>query len=232
MKKGKFIVIDGIDGSGKATQVDLLVKRLRKEGYQAKKIDFPRYGDNFFGCLIGECLAGQYGNFAAVAPKIASILYAADRWESSEQIKKWLAEGMIVIADRYVSSNQIHQGGKIKDPQARKMFLKWLDQMEYDVFKIPRPDQIIFLHLPLSLSLQLIAKRQKETHQSSRGYLGGKKDVVEKNIKYLENSRNSAIKIVKENNQWTMIECAKNGEVLPREEINDKVLAVVKKIIK
>lgn len=232
MRKGKFIVIDGIDGSGKATQVDLLMRRLRKDGHRVKKIDFPRYNDNFFGQLIGECLTGEHGNFAEVDPKIASTLYAADRWESSGQIKKWLDEGFTVIADRYVSSNQIHQGGKVKDQKSRTIFLKWLDKMEYGVFKIPRPDRIIFLHLPLSLSLRLIADRKKNNSKSSRKYLEGKKDVIEEDLKYLENSRNNAIKIVKGSNKWTMIECSKNDEIMSREAINDKVLAVVKKIIK
>ena len=204
-KKGKFIVVDGIDGSGKATQVGLLLERLQREGYKVKKIDFPRYNDNFFGQLLGECLNGTHGNFAEVSPKIASVLYAADRWESGEQIKKWLKTGHVVIADRYVSSNQIHQGGKLKDEKSRANFLKWLDTMEYEVFKIPRPDKIIFLHLPLKLSLKLINDRKKENPKESRKYLEGKKDVVEEDLKYLENSRNSAIKIVKKNNSCCLL---------------------------
>lgn len=88
MKKGKLIVIDGTDGSGKATQVALLMKRLKKEGHTVKMIDFPEYYKNFFGEFIGHCLSEQYYNFLHVHPKIASVLYAADRWESSVEIKK------------------------------------------------------------------------------------------------------------------------------------------------
>ena len=110
-KTGKFIVIDGIDGSGKATQTKLLTNRLKNLGVKVKAIDFPRYYDNFFGKLLGEYLSGVYGDFTQVDPRVASVLYAADRFESSQQIKKWLATGYTVIADRYVSANQIHQGG-------------------------------------------------------------------------------------------------------------------------
>src|SRR3990167_6923068 len=137
--KGKLIVIDGTDGSGKSTQIDLLIKRLKKDGLKVKTIHFPDY-NNFFGGFIGHCLTEQYYNFINVHPKIISALYAADRWESSEQIKKWLKEGYVVVLDRYVSANQIHQGGKIKSVAKRIAFLKWLDEMEYKVFKIPKPD--------------------------------------------------------------------------------------------
>ena len=112
MKKGKFIAIEGPDGSGKETQTKILIENLQKKGFKIKTIDFPRYYDNFFGKFVGECLRGDHGDFVNLDPKIASVLYAADRWESSKKIKEWLIDGYIVIADRYASANQIHQGGK------------------------------------------------------------------------------------------------------------------------
>ncbi|MFA6258971.1 MAG: thymidylate kinase, partial [Candidatus Paceibacterota bacterium] len=132
-KKGKLIVIDGTDGSGKATQIKLLEKRLKKEGKKVKVLDFPEYYKNFFGAFIGHCLSEQYYNWTKIHPKIASIAYAADRWESSENIRKWLKEGYIVLSNRYVSANQIHQGGKVKSAKKRANFIKWLDEMEYGV---------------------------------------------------------------------------------------------------
>ena len=105
MARGKLIVIDGTDGSGKATQVNLLRKRLVKDGYTVKLLDFPEYYKNFFGAFIGHCLSEQYYNWLNVHPKIASIAYAADRWESSKQISDWLKKGYIVLANRYVSAS-------------------------------------------------------------------------------------------------------------------------------
>src|SRR5450830_1055681 len=119
-RRGKLIVIDGTDGSGKATQARLLIKHLKHDGHKVKIIDFPKYSSNFFGKFIGHCLSEQYYNFVKVHPKIASVLYAADRFESSKKIEKWLKEGNIVIADRYASANQIHQGGKIANTKKRE----------------------------------------------------------------------------------------------------------------
>ena len=159
-KKGKLIVIDGTDGSGKATQVKLLAKTLRNEGYKIKIVDFPEYYKNFFGAFIGHCLSEQYYNFLNVHPKIASIMYAADRWESSGEMRNWLKKGYIIIANRYVSANQIHQAGKIKNAKKRNNFMKWLDEMEYKVFKIPRPDITLYLDLPVKIILKLLKHRE------------------------------------------------------------------------
>lgn len=228
-KKGTFIVIDGTDGSGKATQVELLAKRLKKEKFKVKVVDFPEYYKNFFGKFIGHCLTEQYYNFSHLHPKIASVLYAADRWESSEEIKDWIAKGYVVIANRYVSSNQIHQGGKIINAKKRRDFLNWLDEMEHKVFKIPRPSAVLYLSVPLVVTQRLIKERDKS---ASRSYKGTKKDVHEKDAKHLENARNSALKLVKELNNFIKIDCAPKQELLSREVIHEQVYAKVKTIIK
>lgn len=228
-KKGKFIVIDGTDGSGKATQTSLLVKRLVKSGRKVKKIDFPRYYDNFFGKFIGECLAGEYGNFLALNPYIASVLYAADRHESAQQIRSWLAEGNFVIADRYASSNQIHQGGKIKDAAERRKFLAWLETMEFKIFRIPKPDLIIYLELSVDLTRKLLT--QKDLVWKKR-YLKGKKDIVENSRAYLDNSKKSAMELVERNNNWIKIDCVKKGKLMTQGEINDIIWEKVRKFLK
>lgn len=228
--KGKFIVIDGTDGSGKKTQVELLAKTLTKEGYKVQIADFPEYEQNFFGKFIGHCLTEQYYNWLSVHPKIASVVYAADRWESKEKIAKWLAQGYIVVANRYVSSNQIHQGGKIADAKKRKAFIKWLDEMEYETFKIPRPDLTLYLSLPIEIILELIAKR--ESSQMKRKYLKKNKDVHENDVEFLENSRRSAEWLPKILKNFKKIECSKKGEILTREEIHEMVYKEVKKVIK
>lgn len=224
MKKGTFIVIDGTDGSGKATQTELLVQRLKKEKRKVKKIDFPQYTNNFFGKFLRECLDGVHGDFLAVNPRIASTIYAADRFESSSQIKKWIGAGYTVIADRYVSANQIHQGGKIKDAKVRKEFLTWLDQMEFNVFKIPRPNVIVYLHVPVELSLDLIKKRSLEK--------GTLPDQAESDAKHLVESQQSALKIIEKNNKWLKIDCALNGGMRSRDDIHEEIAKKVKRILK
>jgi len=228
-KKGKLIVIDGTDGSGKATQVALLVKRLKKEGRTVKVVDFPEYYKNFFGAFIGHCLSEQYYNFLNVHPKIASVLYAADRFESSEELRSWLKKGYIVVANRYVSANQIHQGGKIKSAKKRNDFIKWLDQMEYEVFGIPRPDVTLYLSLPIDIVLRLL--KERDSSKMHRAYLKKKKDVHEADVNFLINSRKSAQKLVKEIPNFIKIECAPEGQILSRETIHEEIYKKIKKII-
>ncbi|MGM0482396.1 MAG: dTMP kinase [Patescibacteria group bacterium] len=223
-RKGKLIVIDGIDGSGKATQADLLKKRLTKEGFKVKSIDFPRYYDNFFGAFIGECLSGEHGDFIKTNPRVVSVLYAADRFESLKDINKWLHEGFWVIADRYVSANQIHQGGKIKDPRKRKEFLDWLEKMEHQVFGLPYPDIVFYLDVPLEVSRSWL--KNKEAQKNKR-YLKGKKDVAETDIDYLKNSRNTALSLERRNDNWIKILCCPKGVVLSPEEVHRKVFEII-----
>lgn len=228
-KKGKLIVIDGTDGSGKATQVKLLQKRLTKEGHTVKVLDFPEYYKNFFGKFIGHCLSEQYYNWINVHPKIASIAYAADRWESSKKIEEWLKKGYIVLSNRYVSANQIHQGGKINNDIKRASFIKWLEEMEYEVFKIPKPHAVFYLNVPIDIILKLIKERNEKT---SRSYIGKRKDIVEGDIPYLTNSTKTALWLARTQKGWIKIECAHNGILDTKKHIHEEIYAKVKKIIK
>ena len=218
VKKGKLIVIDGADGSGKTTQTNLLIKHLRKDGEKVRFIHFPRYKENFFGKFIGHCLSEQYYNWVNIHPKIASVMYAADRWESKEEIKDSIKEGYVVVMDRYISANQIHQGGKIANLKKRESFIKWLAEMEYKVFKIPKPNLTIYLSLPIEIVLKLIKKRD---YKGARAYLGSKKDVHEKDKNFLKNSIKSALWLAKTQKNWVKINCAKDGVVDIRENIHN-----------
>lgn len=216
-KKGKLIVIDGADGSGKATQTALLLKRLKKEKVPVVALDFPQYTKNFFGKLLHRCLAGEYGDFISIDPHIASVLYAADRFESKKKLEQWLAAGKVVILDRYVSANQMHQGGKISDARKRKEFLAWLDTMEHKVLGLPRPNRIIYLHVPVAVSQVLLKDK--------------KRDLAEQNMKYLSDSQRGALKLIEASNAWVKIDCTKNGMMRSREDIHEDVYAQVKKVI-
>lgn len=219
-------MLDGTDGSGKATQARLLVARLKKEGYKVQTLDFPQYEKNFFGSFIGECLAGEHGNFVATDPYIASTLYAVDRFESKKCIERWLGAGTIVVLDRYVSSNQIHQGGKITDGRKRKKFLDWLEKMEYTIFGIPRPDSIFYLDVPVEISQTLL---EGEGQYRKKIYLKkGQVDTVEQDKQHLLKSRMSALSLVKKRNHFIRIVCTRRGAMLSREMIAEKVWKYVR----
>lgn len=217
IQKGKLLVIDGPDGSGKATQTKLLVSRLRREGARVRTLDFPQYEKNFFGRFLKECLQGKYGDFPKLDAHIASTLYAADRFESKKKIEQWLKAGYAVILDRYVSANQIHQGGKISDARERGKFLAWLDAMEYKIFGIPRPDMVIYLSVPVEFSLDLL-RSEKES------------DIVESDRAYLENSFRSAEWLSKKQ-EWVRISCVRKNVMRSIDDIHEEVFSVIKKVL-
>lgn len=224
--QGKLIVIDGIDGVGKATQTKLLIERLVREGFKTATLDFPQYYNNFFGKLIGRFQNGEFGDAPTANPYLASVLYAADRWETKGKIEKWLSEGKIVVLDRYVSANQIHQGGKISDLEKKKKFLDFLEKMEFKIFKIPKPDAIIFLNVPYEISKELIVKK------AQRDYVGdGKQDKVEKSKIYQEGAYRQSLEMVKKHNNWDEINCVKDEKILSPEVISDKIWQSIKRFI-
>lgn len=227
MQKGKFIVLDGNDGSGKATQTRLFSDYLTSKGIGNEKFDFPNYSKNFFGSFIGECLAGQHGDFVHLDPKIASTLYAFDRNESAIAIRKALDEGKVVIADRYASSNQIHQGGKIENEQEREAFLLWLENMEYEIIGIPKPDVVIYLDVPVEVSLELLTNKRAEKN----AMLGGaQKDTVEEDRQYLENSHTTARWLSKHESNWRFISCMGESGLRTREDIHADVVKIFKSL--
>lgn len=228
MTEGKIIVIDGADGSGKATQAEMLKRRLIAEGRSVESIDFPRYHDNLFGKLIAECLSGKYGDFLAVPPRIASTLYAADRYEAKPQLEAWLAEGKIIIADRYVSANQMHQGGKLTDPEEARQFLEWLDTMEFGVFGLPRPALVIYLDVPIVISARL-AKEAKS--DGKKVYLAGGSDQAEENLAHQEAARVRALSIVQASNEWRQVLCVHDGTLRSREDIHEDVYAAALSVL-
>jgi dTMP kinase len=225
--RGILIVIDGSDGSGKATQVKLLADHLTTSGKKVKTMDFPRYKDNHFGRLIGECLDGQHGDFKGLDPRIASVLYAADRFESSRQIKQWIDEGNIVVLDRYVSANQLHQGGKIKDDVAREGFLNWLDHMEHGIFGLPRPDVIIYLDVPVEVSQKLMLEKNsiEKKQQNERSSIVP--DQHESDPEHLQNAKESGLKMVAAKSNWIRIECCKDQEILSKPVIHEKIFTAI-----
>lgn len=227
-KKGILIVIDGTDSSGKATQVKFLTDRLINSGYVVKTVDFPEYHKNFFGRLIYKFLHEEKYNWLGTHPEIASNSYAADRWESKKKMDLWLKKGYVVIANRYVSANQIHQGGKIKDLAERIEYLRILDEMEYRVFGIPRPNVVFFLNVPVAFEKKLLGERAKTTETGT----GKKLDVHEKNEEFIENSYKTAIWLSENQPEWQKIDCVENDQLRTRESIHNEIYEKVKILIK
>ncbi|MFA6533830.1 MAG: thymidylate kinase [Patescibacteria group bacterium] len=223
---GKFIVLDGTDGSGKATQTALLVSRLKAAGHDVETADFPQYGRKSAG-LVEEYLNGKYGSANEVDPRAASIFYAVDRYDASFQIRQWLTAGKIVIANRYTAANMGHQGAKFVDPAARKNFLGWLDNLEYEIFKIPRPDLNIILHVPAEISQELVDQK------AEREYINGKKrDIHEADINHLKAAEAVYLEIAKTYPNFRLIECVHGDKILSREEIAELVWQEVIKIVR
>lgn len=217
-----FIAIEGIDGSGKATQTRLLKDYWIKNSYPVETIDFPRYYDNFFGKLIAECLRGEHGDFVGLDPKIASALYACDRLESKQKVDDWLQGGFDVFTDRYTTSSLIHQGGKLSGDRDRQEFVDWLFKMEYDIMSIPKPDMVIYLDVPLEISI-------KNLRDKKESYTASSADVHENDHLFLLNSRNMAHWLVKTMPDWYLIDCfsVEDDAMLDRDFINKKIINLI-----
>lgn len=208
---GKLIVIEGTDGSGKATQLRMLLKYLNEKRVNHASFDFPQYGKTFFGDFAGRFLKGEFGHFSRINPYLASFPYAADRWQVKDKMWQAIKDGKLIICNRYTPSS-IYQAVKIK-PSQRKFFLKWVDTLEFEVFKIPRPSLIIFLHVPLAFAQILIAKKTK--------------DQYEKNISYLKKVESMYLAIVKTNKDWVKIDCVENDSILSPIEIHKKIIDIL-----
>lgn len=224
---GTLIVLDGADGAGKATQTRLLVDRLSAEGYVVHTLDFPQYTQNHFGRLLRECLDGNRGDFIGMDPRIASTLYAADRFESASTIREWLESGAVVILDRYVSSNMLHQGAKIVDEEELSNFLTWLDAMEHGIFAIPRPDVIVYLEVPFAVRKKLKA----EAVAAGKHGADVTVDQAEANDKHQQDSEENAKRLVALHNEWRTVVCVDGEIMLSREAIHEQVYETVKPIL-
>lgn len=217
MPKGLFIMIEGTDGSGKTTQTELLLEHLKKENKEVKEISFPQYGKPS-ATMVEAYLTGEFGNAQEVGPYVASIFYATDRYAASKQIRQWLDEGNVVIANRYVASNMGHQGGKIKDEEERKKYFDWNYDLEYNIFGIPKPDINIILHVTPEMSQKLVAKKDE------RDYLkGGKHDIHEEDLHHLTDAEQAYVQMAKSFPEFHLVECISEEKMLPPEEIHSKV---------
>ncbi len=218
-KRGKLIVLDGGDGSGKTEQTDRLVKRMSAEGYPVATKSFPRYGmksagpvEDYLGKGRDTPGMGAYGPIDEIGPRQASILYAIDRWAAYRQGDfAPLEQGTHMVLNRYVASNMGHQGSKISDPKERSAYFRWNDDLEFGIFGIPRPDINLILHVPAEVAISLIDGRgiAKDGHE---------------NLEHLKRAEATYLEIARSFPNFVLIECMDSaGNLMTPEKIHDLV---------
>jgi dTMP kinase len=221
---GKLIAIEGIDGSGKRTQVELLKEALTARGHETFVTGFPIY-DSWFGAMVGKFLDGGFGPLEEVDPQLTALLYAGDRFEAKEQLVKALAAGKIVLADRYVGSNLAHQAARVAAP-ARAEFVKWIERLEYGIYRLPRESAVIYLRVPPLEAQKLVGRK------STRGYTTATHDLLEENLRHLEDAAAMYDELAKRAN-WIQVECFDLLEQAMRapQEIAAEILTAVEAVI-
>lgn len=221
-KRGKLIVIEGGDGSGKTTQAKLLVEFLKKNNTPTKYMDFPQYYPSFHGKTVAKFLRGEFGSITEVSPYLASLAYSLDRASVKEQMDIFLESGGLIIANRYATSNMAHQAAKFKDEKERDEYLKWIEELEYKVHKIPRENIVIYLYVPWQVGVELTAKK------GDQKYMKGKKDIHESDIAYRQQVENMYLSLVANNRNWIKIDCFKQGKLLSIETIHSKIIEALR----
>lgn len=221
-----LIVLEGLDGAGKSTQVKKLRAYLEERVAKLEYIHFPRYDAPVYGDLISRFLRGDFGDNGSVHPLLVALLFAEDRHGAAPAIKAALEQGSTVLLDRYVYSNIAYQCSKLRDPQQREDLRKWIFDTEYHAFGEPRPDLNIFLDVPISfVQKSLSANRDGDM---DRSYLEGNKDIHEADIEFQKSVREMYLLQCSEDPSFIRVDCSDSeGCMLPPEEIFDKVRAVV-----
>ncbi|MEN6617902.1 MAG: dTMP kinase [Rikenellaceae bacterium] len=217
-----FIVLEGLDGAGKSTQINLLQKYFEKKNMVVHYLHFPRFDSPVFGDLIARFLRGDLGSIDQVHPFLIALLFAGDRRDASDIIKGWLREGSCVILDRYIYSNIAFQCAKIENSEEADKLRNWIFDTEYNQFAIPRPDINLFLDVPLNF----VDRKLNESRKGEdREYLKGKKDIHEASIFFQARVRDIYLMECKRDKNFTRIDCSdERGNMLPAEDIYDLII--------
>ncbi|HEX4076082.1 MAG TPA: hypothetical protein VHX49_11835 [Candidatus Acidoferrales bacterium] len=218
--RGKLIVFEGIDGSGKRTQVDCLARAWNGRGVAFTQVSFPQY-DGFFGKLVARFLNGEFGPLASVDPHFSALLYAGDRLESKSSIEASLASGKNVLADRYIASNLAHQGARMPSEQ-REEFIAWLKQLEYEVYGLPAESLVLYLRVPAAEAHRLTGER------GARNYTKLQRDLQESDIAHLD-AASAVYDTLARQPHWAKIECfdPAAGALRSPKAIHAEILAAI-----
>ncbi len=215
-----LIVIEGIDGSGKGTQAQQLTERLAATGRRVQLLSFPRYRETLFGHAIGDFLNGRFGQLNEVHPFLASVLYAADRFESRSVLTDALQQSDVVICDRYVPSNLAHQGAKLEGAE-RDELLRTIERIEFGVFALPRPSLVVLLNVPVDIAQRNIAAKKP------RSYTDKAADLQEADAGYLQRVRDVYLQLATTDPIWQRVESVRAGKQRSITEIGDDILGRV-----
>ena len=200
-----FIVLEGLDGAGKSTQIKLLRQLFASRGIESEYVHFPRFDSPVFGELIARFLRGELGSVESVDPYIVALLFAGDRADMAPQIRAWQAEGKVVIVDRYVYSNIGYQCAKLATEERRAKLKQWILDTEYGYYNIPRPDLSLFLDVPFAFTAKsLTAQREGD----DRAYLNGSKDIHESSLDLQQMVRNVYLEAAKTDDALEVINCS------------------------
>lgn len=217
-RKGKLIVVDGGDGSGKTTQAKMLVDYLKRKQIPVKYVDFPQYKRSFHGKTVGKFLKGEFGSINEVSPYLASLAYALDRASVKREMDEFLAQGGVIVANRYATSSMAHQAAKFTSEKERAEFLKWIYELEYKVHKIPKENLVIYLHVPFVFAQELVRKRSDQK--------GIPQDIAEKSSEHQKASEEMYVQLAKKYRHWKTIECVVNNKLLDKASIHQFVRAL------
>ena len=222
---GRLIAIEGIDGSGKRTQLDLLSGVLEAGGNRVYSTGFPQY-DSWFGRIVGKFLNGELGALEAVDPHLTALLYAGDRFEAKPKIEAALNEGKIVLIDRYIGSNLAHQTARAA-ANKRAEFRRWIEHLEYNIYDLPREDLILYLRVPPAEAQKLVVLK------SQRSYTNAKQDLQEASLRHLQDAAAMYDQLA-HSAPWVTIECfdSASGTMRSVKKIARAVLTAVEPLLR
>jgi len=221
----KLFVIEGVDGSGKSTQIRLLKDYFSEKGYRCEYLHFPRTDAPFFGELVARFLRGEFGSLGEVNPWLVAMLYAGDRKDAAELIGDWLSKGSIVLLDRYTYSNIAYQCAKLSSAEEQEKLMNWIIALEFSHFNIPKPGLNIFLDVPFSFTeKKLLASRTGE----DRRYLNGTRDIHEESLSFQKKVREMYVKVSSIDDRLCLVDCSdEKGEILPPEKIFARIIKII-----
>lgn len=223
-----FIVLEGLDGAGKSTQIAKLRDMFRAKGVESEYLHFPRFDAPVYGELIARFLRGDLGSVESVNPYLVALLYAGDRADAAAMIRGWIEEGKVVIVDRYVYSNISYQCAKLPRGEARNTLKNWILHTEFEEFGIPRPDLSLFLDVPFAFT----AKKLTETREGDdRAYLQGQKDIHEASLDLQRAVREVYLDAAAEGDDIQVVDCSTaEGAMASPEVIFERIMSFVNKL--